>query len=372
MKNKLAIGFSLGIGTMLLIAATEYDLNKGVDLTGASSVTATKLNQLVDNGTVATNKGMIIYSSTTPDTTNNARYTRFIWLNSSYTPPVPYVWNSSLSLWTNITAVSSIADGSVTAGKLGANAVYATNIANAQIDNTKMIAGTVNSNILGANSVYNFHLTGSSIYSTNIVNGQLLNANYGAASITGDKIAPGSIGTSLLTNGFALQGTNIAAGTITSTNLAALSVGVSNIVVAGTSNQVLSISTDGTAVQWRTPIRTHSYTGTSANTISTDGTQWRLTFAHTLPGTPKEIRPVVVCTSVDGTFNVDDEIPLSHIVSTISSGSPFTVMANATNIYVMYYTTPLGAFGRVLSQAASPSLVTLDTSKWKIKVYATY
>lgn len=361
MKNKLAIGFSLGLGTMLLIAATEYDLNKGVDLTGASSVTATKLNQLVDNGTVATNKGMIIYSSTTPDTTNNARYTRFIWLNSSYTPPVPYVWNSSLGLWTNITAVSSIADGSVTAGKLGANAVYTTNIANAQVDNTKMVAGTVNSNILGANSVYNFHLTGSSIYSSNIVNGQLLNANYGAASITGDKIAPGSIGTSLLTNGFALQGTNIAAGTITSSNIAGSTIVATNLATNSITSTYIATGT--------LPVK---YTSGASNLPAVGATK---TFNHGLPGVPSVVRVVLYCNTDDAATGYVSGDEVDYSTADVYDGGTgfhreFSFYHNdATSIKVVR--SSLAGF-YLLHKTTGVATGVSAPGNWQLKVYAVY
>lgn len=360
MKNKLAIGFSLGIGTMLLIAATEYDLNKGVDLTGASSVTATKLNQLVDNGTVATNKGMIIYSSTTPDTTNNARYTRFIWLNSSYTPPVPYVWNSSLSLWTNITAISSIADGSVTAGKLGANAVYATNIANAQIDNTKMVAGTVNSNILGANSVYNFHLTGSSIYSTNIANGQLLTANYGTASITGDKISPGSIGTSLLTNGFALQGTNIAAGTITSSNIAGNTIVATNL--ATNSITATYIATGTLPVKY-----------VSGN-LSVPAVGATITNSHGLAGTPTSLRVVLYCDADDAAtgWKAGDEINIESALTwdgVTTVFALFAVYSDSSSVKILRNS--LSPF-YLLNKTTGATTQVTSTSNFRLKIYAVY
>lgn len=254
MKNKqFAIGLTLGIAVVMCIAAAEYDLQKGVDLSAKTSVTASQLNQLVDNGTVAANKGMLIYSATTPDTTNNARYSRFIWLDTSFSPPVPKVYYTNGAYWTNITAIATIADNSVTAGKLANNSVYATNLTASSVTASKIADGVIESSKYANASISNTHIASLTIQSTNIANGQILSTNIGAAAILGYHLASGQISTANLTNGFLLQGTNIANGTITSANVAQAGVAPTNLAASPTALYIPRVNGATTAFEWTSP-----------------------------------------------------------------------------------------------------------------------
>lgn len=368
MKNKqFAIGLTLGIAVMMCIAAAEYDLQKGVDLSAKTSVTASQLNQLVDNGTVAANKGMLIYSATTPDTTNNARYSRFIWLDTSFSPPVPKVYYTNGSYWTNITANTTIADNSVTAGKLAANSVYETNLTASSVTASKIADGVIGSSKYANASISNTHIASLTIQSTNIANGQILSTNIGAAAILGYHLASGQIGTANLTNGFLLQGTNIANGTIANNNIAASAIYPTNVAAAaGSANQVLRINSGGTAVEFGSPAVIRMTNTTAASTINTTP----VTLTHGLGGTPTIFRAVVICTSTDGDFSVDDEIPIADVRG-FGTGyrQLFLSYCNATTCFVKYSTGSADSFGYVLD-TSTEAWHALDASKWKIKIYA--
>ena len=202
--------------SLLLMGAAEYDLIKGIDMTGSTSVTATKLNQLVDNGTAAGGKGMLIYASSTPDIANNPRYSRFIWLNTNYDPPIPFAYKTNGAYWTNITAISSIAAGSVVEASIAANAVTTTKIADNAVTDAKITAGAITSTKYAAGSISNASIANLTIIGGNIATNTItvtnLSQNGGIAYQT---MRINSAASSLeWQNGGTLQLTNVTIATV--------------------------------------------------------------------------------------------------------------------------------------------------------------
>lgn len=183
----------------------EYDFRKGVDLSAQTNVTGTLLNQLIDNGTVNTNKGMIIQSTSIPNITDNPRYTNFLWFDR-VTLTLKYYQGTGSST-TNWLAV------------IGLSAITGANISDYSIGNTK----------LGTNSVLEYAISAGAVTATKINDGQVVlgklglgsvtNGNLGFASVTYDKIMANTI-----------QETNIVDAAITSNKLASSSINASKIL----------------------------------------------------------------------------------------------------------------------------------------------
>lgn len=124
------------------MAVTLQDFVKGVDFTGSTNVTGSALNQLVDEGYVASDKGLVMTTTDTgiipdvPDPTagaDEAKWVRFFWRRVMASSVVVYTWNPNTSVdatylkWQAITVASipagyivtsMLADGSVTDVKI--------------------------------------------------------------------------------------------------------------------------------------------------------------------------------------------------------------------------------------------------------------
>jgi hypothetical protein len=376
MKKKLLFVFtSVFAVTYAALIAADADLVKGYDFTGSSSVTAAKLNQLVDNAYPGTNRGMIIYTSGlyASNVTAEPKLARYIWLDSSSTPPVPKVWNTN-GFWTNVTAIAAIADHSVTTSKIANGAVNSDKLASAAVIADRIAADAVTTAKILDGNVTGSKIATGTITTTNIADGTIASADIAPAAIVASLLAANSVGTSNLQSGFALQGTNIASGTITSNLIAASGLNYTNLsTFNGTARQQLRVNGAATAFEWFTPPFTNSYSQTAASTLPTSGSG-TLTFAHGLGVVPKLVRVVVVCNDIDSTtgYSTDEEIDLAHVSYSGSIyKSPYFVYANSTNVCVMYNNAVMPLPGVVLKRDLSAT-ATLTAAKWNIKVYASH
>lgn len=330
MKKKLLLTF---VGTYLaslgLMVAGD-DLVKGYDFTGSSSVTAAKLNQLVDNATPGTNRGLVYYSPSAP----SASYYRYLWLDPSTTVPGLKVYSTNGGGWSNIVASVSFSQNSIAAGVLQQNAVSTTNIVDSGISSIKIAAGAVTSSKLGLQAVDATNIVNNTITSTQVATNGLATANYADASVTAAKLAAGSVGTSNLQSGFTLYGTNIASGTITSANIATSGVALTNIdMTAGSANQVLRVNPSGTALQWALD----PYVFVSTNMVITAGSSIVVTnYAHGLGSVPDAVIVSMVCrgASVSHGYATNAKVPAWLFSNFTGQPSSVSVMADASNIHV--------------------------------------
>lgn len=252
MKKKLLLTFAAAYAlTYAALTAADPDLVKGVDFTGSSSVTAARLNQLVDNAYVGPYRGLIIYTNSAPSVSTIAKYARYLWLDSSVMPPTPKVWNTnSGGFWTNVTAIATIADYSVTTSKIATNAVTTVTIADSAVTGAKILDGTISGAKIATGTITTTNITDGTITGTDIASGTIASGNIQAAAITASLLAANSVGTSNLQSGFALQGTNIAAGTIVSSNLAAGAVTPTNVAASPAAMQLPRVNAAGTGFEW--------------------------------------------------------------------------------------------------------------------------
>ena len=379
MKTKMLI--SLLLTTLVLKSQAQVsgpDLVKGYDFTGQTSITGAKLNQAVDNAYVGTYRGMIIYTNNTPNVSAEPKLARYLWLNSGTTPPTPMVWSGSA--WTNITAIASIADNSVTAGKLAANSVYGSNVVNGIIDYTKIATGGVVSNNVGAAQLSGYHIAAGSLYGSNIAGATITGSNIANATITAGLIAPATLTTSLLATNFALAGSNIASGTITSTNIAASGVALSNIYTNGASSGQSLMFNSG-ALTYGLPVSIARSTNISFSMTNGAANAAAVVFAHGLGGNPDIVKVtfVKVANNISDGYDSSghDEIDVNSI-----SGANQTYYKTLTtvakdisgnNIIVGIY--PVAPDGIIyLKKTAGSGSVTATTANfildWRIKIVA--
>jgi len=348
--KKLTLFFvSVYAATLGGLMAVDPDFVKGVDFTGVTSVTGAKLNQLVDNGYVGGNRGMIIYTSSLEysNVVSEPKLARYLWLDTNYNPPVPKVYNTNTHVWTNITATALISDNSITRSKVASGAIAMTNI----LDNAVVAAKIPDAEITGAKiagtTITAANIVSGTITSTQIATNGIATANLADASVIASKLSSGSVGISNLQSGFLLYGSNVAPATITSNNVLGAGLSYTNIGIgSATSNQVLRVNSGGTALEFGSPVSIFR----STNMVITSGTALIVSaYNHGLGALPDNYNVYLVNRANNASlgYTVGDVIPMSCIVgngaipclSVSATSSTFTLYKENASHYIPAKTT---------------------------------
>lgn len=360
MKKKLFLTFTAVYAlTYAALTAADPDLVKGVDFTRSSSFTQAMLNQLVDNGYVGPYRGMVIFTNGTPDVSAIPKYARYLWLDSSATPPTPKVWNTN-GYWTNITALATLANGSVTAGKIATDAVYTTNIVDAQVTGAKIATGTITGVKIGTGEVTTTNIADGTIVSADIASATIASANLVPSIITSNYLAAQSVSTVHLATNFALQGTNIAAGTITSANIGQNAIAVTNLAANSiTASYIATGTLPSKFVSGNTAIPAAGATAT---------------IAHGLTGIPHAVRLVLRCTTADAAtgYADGDEIDYASVATydlVVTRSPALLYYVDATNVKIVR-TSYAGLF--LMHKTTGVLTAPSATSNFSLKVYAVY
>lgn len=219
------------------------DFEKGIDLSTKTAVTGAMLNQLVDNATVRTNRGIIIATNNVPDVVSNPRLKNYLWLDTRFDPPVLRTYSESLGWITATIPINSvntysitnyaitepkIADGAVGTRAITNNAVTTEKIMDRSITSTKIVVsgvqreniadGAIDGNKLTNNAVNTQHIVDGSITSSKIQNGVITSNHIANGSITTDKLQDYSVTTQKLAP-YSVHANNIINGTITGEKL---------------------------------------------------------------------------------------------------------------------------------------------------------
>lgn len=315
------------------IYSADSDLRKGIDFTGLTSATAAQHNQLVDNGTIATNKALVLITNALPDTTTNPRYTNWVWLDARTSPGVLKVYYSAggggeanwvaASVAAGSITTTKIADGAVAYGKIAANAIVASNIVVQSITGDRLTPATLTYANIAASNIVRYLVAYGAIDGPQITNGAIQSYHINAQTIYGTNLVNNTITSNQLAVG-AIIGTNIGIGAVTATNIA-------NSTILGTNIAAGTITTNKLAFY-----EPEFFNGT-ANTIVGAGGQ--NTWTHGLSGIPTRVEVTLLCVATDSTaaYAVGDEINVGQI-SFLTSGAyapAFTIVRSATTITVV-------------------------------------
>lgn len=95
----------------------QYDLDPGFDLTTVNPASASQVLQAINLAAPKTNIGFVIYGSTTPDVTNNPRFARYLWIDTSTigasTQATPKYYNTTTSAWAAVTVPADSIDSTL-------------------------------------------------------------------------------------------------------------------------------------------------------------------------------------------------------------------------------------------------------------------
>jgi hypothetical protein len=346
MKRLLALFLLL---PLIASAAVEYDLRKGMDLTGTNRISAAALNQLVDNGTTATNKGMILKRVIRPSVTDNSRYTNFLWLDISAGFPGTlrqYIccgdadtnWVAG-TIGVGSIVAANLAEASVIAGKVNAAAITTSNYFPLSVDSAALKDGSVVSNKLASSSVTSDKIVPGTITTANIGTNQISTALIADSAVTSNKVAAGAIGITHLATS-AVNSNAVGAAQITNDKIpdGGLTLSTKASVETGTNGQVLQLSAG--LVNWRTAAATYR-SGDTAFTAADKTITGLTNVTHNLGGLPDVVKVYYIAkgNSAGHGYSVGDQIDAANVGRTVSYSVDVTTLFTSTTFSV------IGLFG---------------------------
>lgn len=361
-KHTLVATICCTLASFGLLASNDPDLSKGIDLTGLSSVTTSQLIQLVDAGTLRTNRAALLITNAAPDVVTYPRYTNWLWLDQSSIPFVLKTWNANSNAWiavsfgTNAITTAQIGDGQVTTDKLANGAVTTLKLGDASVIESKIVAGQISASKMANNAITTLSITNGAVTSakiavngvetTNVLDGAITSNKIAAATITSDKFAPGAIGVASIADN-SISGIKIQTDAISNTNILSGAVSTNKISFG------MWLSTNQTAAM--------PAAGASA------------TFTHTFPAQPQVVRVVLICTSTDLAYSIGDEVEIYgiHNVAGADDIPTFSVSTTATTTAVVRGSTS-GATNNKMLKKDDGVATDMDMTKWSIKYYAVY
>jgi hypothetical protein len=307
----------LATASFAVAATNEYDIVKGFDFTGATTITPSQLNQLVDNARTATNKGMTISANSAPDVANNPRYTNFLWLDYSTQPPTLKRWQASITNWT--TFQLEVAANGIDTVKITNGAVTTTKIQDFAVTEAKISAGSVTESKLADGAVTRVKIANGAVDSTKLTNSAVSTANIADGAVTRVKLATDAVGGSSITN-FGIGPNKLATnsvdnyaitnGAITGDKIAALSV-TGTVHIAANSIETNHFSTNILRYLPHIPIGSGiwsrqftNYDGVVANVVSNAAGAWTVNLSPSMTSTNYKVLTAVQSTGTNQVFTV--------------------------------------------------------------------
>lgn len=346
---------------------------EGLDPTGLTCISAADLLQMIRSAKPYPNQGLVIYSQTAPDVVANPELAFFIWgeLDGSDVPTGDFYYYNGTS-W----ELLPIIDGS----KLAPHSVGLD-----KIDLT----------LASPFYIIQVNANGDALIWTSIISA-IQNNTLPVAKL----VAPDNTNNYVLTCLLGTRAFRLLSDFVT-TDIADNTIPIAKLVRAGADALGLYLRTkiDGSGVEWaRIDVANLGAVGSSASqairrnagntawefftpstlaftTLDNGGSYYAIpainsarTIAHGLAVVPKLVRTVLVCTSTDAGYAVNDEIDISGVTGDqdgTNQWAAFTIGIDVTNI-----TVARGSDANGSSIAAKTGGTTaIDFSKWGIKLY---
>lgn len=356
MKKKLFATITAGLVAGSLLAGEIF--NKGVDFTGVTSLTASKLNNIVDNAYPASHIGLVIVTNNTPSLGLHSP-TNYVWLDSATTPYTLKTWRVDSNAWVAGTIAplsvddSHLATNAVVSGKVAANAIWTTNINDNAITSAKIQALAVTAGKYAAGSVDTADIAADAITSALIQDGTIASADIANAAITATLLAANSVRATNIVDGSVGQA-ELAANSVARTNVMTDAISSTNIVDG--SIAVADIVSDPYLAKYT------SDTNTTVTSVISAPQSW----THSLGAIPQHVRVVAVCGTVDAAWEVGDEINLEGLYDDNGS-TAFIIHVNDTTVDVIR-----AGSGNIKIANEAGGAANMTTGSWSVKVYATY
>lgn len=390
---------------------------EGIDPTSTFGGYASVLLQLIRQAQPSSTYGMILFDTTAPNVTGaNAWRKRCVWISlANPNLPTVNVYKEGTSPgWTNVNDVISpntittamIQNAAVTLAKLSASGGAANQLIRVNATATAFEFVSL-SNIVTPGSILPSAISGVAVpagttrflgnYNTGTTSwfsAQQVIEEVPAGIIDATQIAPST--TAAARSRFITTRTadvysnwryfepnvDILAGALNGDRLTDSTVAISKIVPGTVEGSLLSIV--GGTVDWvPAPAVTTKYVSTvpavGSSNIPTTGSRTPVVFAHGLGQIPTTCRVTLYCLQTDANWTAGNEIEITGLLQDDGHSTnmqAFVTQVDATNITIWRpisitaYSSSIYAIVKTGPNAGNWTL--LDTSKWAIKVYATY
>lgn len=357
MKRKLIATIACLTAAGALLAGEI--LNKGVDFTGVTSLTASKLNNTVDNAYPASHIGFVIVTNDTPSLALHSP-TNYIWLDSDTTPYTLKTWRVDSNAWVAGTIApdsidsSHIIAGSIASSDMAANSIVTSNINDNAITSAKIAALAVSAGKYAAGSITNADLAADAVSSAKIVDGGIATADIANSAITSLLIATDAIATSNIIDGAVTQA-KIAANSVANTNVMTDAIHSTNII----DGTIALADIAANAILESVVTATNNAMPAAGSTVS---------IAHGLTGVPHSVRTVLVCGTSDLGYAVGDEVDVSNMSRSTDKSNGFQVYTDSSNVNIIRPSadTPM------LLNKTTGAISSITPGSWSFRVYAVY
>ena len=340
-------------------------LNKGVDFTGLTSLTPTKLNNIVDNAMPASHIGFVVVTNGLPSFALGPS-TNFVWLDSQTSPYTLKTWDPSTTNWVAGTvsplSITSglIAPNAVISGKIAANAIWTTNINDNAITSDKIQAASVTTGKIAVDAIDATLIADDAVVTDGILDAAVTTAKIAAGNITAALIATASVSTTnILDNSIATV--DLQANIIVNTNLATDAVLSTNIL-------------DGTIVLADLATDTlFAKFSQATNTTAMIVGETRAV-AHGLGGfVPQSVRVVYVChhPTGDAGYALGDEVNVEGF-SEVNNGAGFAIRVDGTSVVIQKSNSAATYVPGGPTAALPGNEAAVDLTLWSPRVYAVY
>tara|TARA_R110000796_G_scaffold100173_13_gene208769 strand:- start:3 stop:1082 length:1080 start_codon:yes stop_codon:yes gene_type:complete len=335
-------------------------LNKGVDFTGITSLTPTKLNNIVDNAMPASHIGFVVVTNGLPSFALGPS-TNFVWLDSATSPYTLKTWDPSTTNWVAGTvsplSITSglIAPNAVISGKIAANAIWTTNINDNAITSDKIQAASVTTGKIGVDAIDDTLIADDAVVTDGILDAAVTTAKIAAGNITAALMATASVSsTNILDN--TIGTADLQANIIVNTNLATDAVLSTNIL-------------DGTIVLADIAVGAVVQQFTSGTNFVMNGWTGTTNYVHSLDGSPQSYKAVMVCGVAEDNWPVGAEIDIMN-VNDGNGTDVFRLSADGTSVFVTKYNA--GLQNMYIFDRSTGGSVAIVVANWYLKVYAIY
>tara|TARA_R110002074_G_scaffold45455_1_gene117595 strand:- start:23 stop:1102 length:1080 start_codon:yes stop_codon:yes gene_type:complete len=335
-------------------------LNKGVDFTGITSLTPTKLNNIVDNAMPASHIGFVVVTNGLPSFALGPS-TNFVWLDSTTSPYTLKTWDPSTSGWVAGTvAPLSITSGllgpnAVISGKVAANAIWTTNINDNAITSDKIQAASVTTAKIAVDAIDATLIADDAVVTDGILDAAVTTAKIAAGNITAALMAASSVSsTNILDNSIVTA--DLQENIIVNTNLATDAVHSTNIL-DGTI-VLADIAANAVAGKFVSALQAFPVGGADTGAI-----------AHSLDGIPQSVRVVLVCNTGDLGYVSPEEVNIESLDDANGHCGVYWIV-DGTNITLYRSNVASASLYLPTKTTGAPAIFT--AASWDLKVYAIY
>jgi len=342
----------------------SLDFTKAIDYDTRRGASKADLNTMQEGLEPAADRGLVIVQTTEPSVTGaDAKFKRYVWIDTSAEPYVAKVYSPVLATWApgavgaGTIVEALIANGAVTRSKIAALAVDETKLDDMSVVNSKLGDGSVSENKIATNAVVSAHIKILNVTTDKIADLAVTTPKIGLLQVTLETLAINSVDASKILID-AVEEDKIKDLAVTNAKIADNTIDPNKLNVIAVTDRMFAVKKVGVnEVEWVAPLKKYStglitdwYDPTAANTGSV-ATHKTTPFLHGLTNAvgvavmPDFAFAYLQVKANFGThdYTFGDRIPLNNLAG--ESDDRFgghSLMMSATNVDVTIFDNSFG------------------------------